>query len=807
MLSISQPLIDPEYLLRTARLNYYTEGGEPVGRWHGGGQEVLGVSGEVKPDDLRHLFRGVSVDGRTKLVQDPPKKRKRQCAWDLTFSADKSISTAWAVGDERVRAAIEAAQLAAVLKALDFLEREAGLTRRGKGSTRIEKAQLIFAVFQHGSSRAQDPQLHHHCMLLNLSVRDDLSTGSIVSKSVFRLKMIAGLVYRQELGHQLRKNLGFELRAQKTWLEIAGIPSAVIDMFSKRRKEVLEYLERMGKSDAISAAAATMATRSGKELKPRAELFAEWSRQAREEHGFSHESIARLIQPYRPCRQPIGLHAAIDSLLTQQSYFSDRQFLRRVLERNQATGHPVDRILKGVALALRNLVDLGLHDGHRLYTTRDVVRQEQLLIEKAMEGRQSTRHVLSERAAQKAGKDLAPAQQGALRHLVVEPGDLKLLQGLAGTGKSSLLKAAYEGWTKAGFRVVGAAYSGKAAEGLAESSGIPSQTVDRLLYQWAKELSAVRPLDRKTILVVDEAGMLDTLKLARLLAHVKAAGAKLVLVGDEKQLPPISAGAPFAELGRRLGRSELTQIHRQKNELLRMVVEELASGSVRRALNLLKHDKLLGLHDTVESAREALVADWFKFGVSRNSLMLAGTREDVRDLNRRAQELRLEAGQLGLSMFKLNGTNFRLGERVVFGKNDRLLGVLNGSVGELTAYNPFKEIATFKLDTGKSVFIPIRRYTDIGLGYCITTHRAQGTTVDRSFILWSDGMQSRELTYVEASRARLLTRFYLTKEQAGTDFADALKDMERTVAKDLAVTKAREAKRDLSREPGMSHSI
>ena len=806
MLTISSVLFDPNYLLRTARLNYFTEGGEPPGWWAGRGALALRLSGIVEKKPLRNLFRGLSPDGRQALVQNPDAK-DRQCAWDLTFSADKSISAAWAVVNSEIRGEIEASQEAAVRKALNFIEKEAGLTRRGKGSTLVEPAKLIFAVFQHGSSRAHDPQLHHHCMLLNACVRADGSTGAILTKEIFRLKMIAGLIYRQELGHQLRKRLGVDLQAKKTWLEIAGIPEAVMEMFSKRRKEVLDYLAKMGKDDAVSAAYAAKVTRQSKKLVPRRELFQEWSRQAREEHGFTHESFADLCKPYRPCRSPIGLQAAIDTLLKDQSYFTDRQFLRRVLERNQATGYSVDHILKAVGLALRNLVDIGVHHGEKFYTTQGVIREEQLLIEKAVEGRNRKDHVVSERRAVRAGKNLSDSQIEALLHITTEPGDVKVIQGLAGTGKSSLLAAAREAWRASGYHVLGGAYSGKAADGLTQSSGIPSHTVDRLLNQWSKDLSGIKPLNRKSILVVDEAGMLDTLKLSHLLGVVKRAGAKLVLVGDEKQLPPISAGAPFAELGRQLGRSELTEIHRQKNGLLKLVVEDLANGSVKRALALLRNDKLIQLHDTAESARQGLVDDWFKGRGSGESLILAGTREDVRDLNLRAQALRAKWGQVKLPMFVSNGVTFRLGDRVLFGKNDRLLGVRNGSLGEFVAFNPFKRIASIRLDGGKTVFIPISTYKSLDLGYCITTHKAQGATVDKSYVLWSDTMQSREMTYVQASRARSLTRFYMTHEQAGPNFAHALKDMERSVAKDLAIAKAREAGKDVSQERGFSPSL
>ena len=800
MLSISLPLSDPEYVLSLARLNYYTMGGEPLGQWFGGGAQALGLSGTVDAEVLRRLFQGRSADGKTELVQNVGDEH-RQCGWDLTFSAGKSISVAWAVADERQRNLIEAAHETAVKRALDYLQAEAVWTRRGKGSLHREQVhKLIFALFQHGTSRANDPQLHTHCLLLNLAVREDGTTGSILTKEVFRLKMIAGLIYRQELGRQLAEQLGFGLVREKTWLQIEGVPAALCEAFSKRRAEVLEYLERMEKSDAVSAAAAAKATRSAKEMTPRATLFAQWAEFARERFGFTHESVRALQRPLTwPPITPV-LDEVLARLLQQQSFFSDRQFLRRTLEVTQATGLSVNHVLTAVGEKLRTLVPLGIHDGRPLYTTREIMDLEEKLFHLATRGRFRRDHQVSESKIPKSAKSLSDSQREALRHVVCTPGDVAVIQGLAGTGKSSLLRIAAETWREAGFSVLGAAYSGKAADGLSESAAITSHTVDRLLYQWAKSESAVKPLTKNSILVVDEAGMLDTQKLLSLLEITQRKGAKLVLVGDEKQLPPIAAGAPFAELGRVLGRAELTDIQRQKNVLLRLVVEQLAGGNIQKALRWLNHDRMLRLHESSEAARDALVRDWYRTGDVRKSIMLAATQEDVLDLNKRAQSMRARGLGAVLPMFWKNGTSFRIGDRVLFGRNNRLLGVRNGSLGELKAFDPFHRIATVALDGGKTAYIPIDKYRHIHLGYCLTTHKAQGTTVDRTFVLWSDFMQSREMTYVQASRSRYSTQFYLTREQAGPDFDNALRQMERSVAKDVAISKQRNPDRDRERK-------
>jgi conjugative relaxase-like TrwC/TraI family protein len=793
MLSISEPLKTPDYVLNLAAANYYTEGGEPLGRWYGDGTKALGLSGTVRPKVLRRLFQGVSTDGKSRLVQEVVQKDlKRQSGWDLTFSAEKSVSILWAISDPTMRKFIETAHEKAVQRALDFLQLEGGVTRRGKGSKRFEPAALIWAMFQHGTARSNQPQLHTHCLLLNLGVRSDGTTGSIVTKRIFRLKMVAGAIYRQELGHLLRRTLGLPLQQKRSWFEIQGISKILILRFSSRRIEILNYLEKMGESDAVSAAKAAKETRGPKERAPRKELFEEWDRIAREEFGVTQENAAALCRSPEPCRQPLGLAASIDGLLRQGNFFTHSQLLRRVLERNQPTGRSADHIMKAVNLALGKLVHLGLHHGQRLFTTESVLREERRLIAIAEAGANRTRLVVRSGIALRAAKGMNQEQADALMHLLSSRGMIKILEGRAGSGKSRLLGAARQAWENEGFTVIGGAFSGKASDELQKSSGISSHTIDRLLNQWSKPQSAIRPLSPKTVLVVDEAGMLDVFKLRKLVDLVFNAGAKLVLVGDSKQLPPISGAAPFAELGKVLGKAELTEILRQRDGLLKLMVEDLADGDVKRALALMKHDKLIRLQPHKEAAKTELVKDWITGNDVNECIMLAGTREEVRDLNLRAQAERAKRAQIKLPMFSKDGIWFRLLDRVLFRKNNSLLDVRNGTCGTLIGFNPVSRIAKVKRDDGKRVFVPIDHYHDWELGYCLTVHQAQGTTCQKSYVLWSDTMQSREMTYVQASRARLLTRFYMTEAQAGENFRTALQQMERSVAKELAHTKARE---------------
>ena len=235
MLSISPPMKGAgqgDYYLELAREDYYTKGGEPPGEWYGEGAELLQVEGQVGEAELRNLLEGYSADGANKLVQNAGDEN-RQSGWDLTFSTPKSVSTFWTASDTETRKLIEESQDKAVKAALDYVQEEAGFTRRGKGGEFIEEAKLTFAMFEHGTSRAQDPQLHTHVLALNIGVREDGTTGTIRSHDIFEQKMAAGAIYRAELTYQLEQSLGLISERDKSCFQLSGVPKELNEEFSK----------------------------------------------------------------------------------------------------------------------------------------------------------------------------------------------------------------------------------------------------------------------------------------------------------------------------------------------------------------------------------------------------------------------------------------------------------------------------------------------------------------------------------------------------------------------------------------------
>jgi conjugative relaxase-like TrwC/TraI family protein len=793
------------YYLNLAREDYYLAGGEPPGRWTGSGAKDLGLEGQVRGDDLRSLLQGLTPAGKA-LVQNAGDKR-RQNGWDLTFSAPKSVSVLWSQADENVREKIQKAHAAAVESALDLAEQLAGESRRGKGGLEREKAKLIFATFEHGTSRELDPQLHTHALLFNAGIRKDGTTGAVVSKGIYQLKMALGALYRLQLAQALNWEMGCEIIPTKNGFEVGGVSEAVMEKFSTRRAQIEKELKNLGLNGAEAAKVAALNTRQKKSQVPRKELFERWQAMAKG-FGWSTENPEKTLGRNLP-REAKGIHQifaeAIDGRIQGQSFFTAAEILRDAS--NAAVAHGIAAATVSGAwnelIERKMLVSLGTWKEQQRYTTHEVIAEEKALLALVNESAGETRfqlnpirvmNVLDERFSM-----LNQEQRNAVHHITGLPGGIAAIAGLAGTGKSTLLKASRELWEAAGFRVTGTALSAKAARGLEQSSGIKSVTIAKALLELEKPASTVRTvkkilfpkapkwspfhglrvsrlefdfrrqqfLDSKTILVVDEAGMVDTKKMAALLRAAKSAGAKVVLAGDERQLQPINAGAPFRAVGKILGRAEVSEIVRQELPVDREAVRDFATGDPKQAIAALEARNLVRYSKDEKASTQEMFLEWGRGGIKypERTLILTDTRDAADAINLEAQTKRHAAGVLGKSKAKTpDGLSVYEKDRVLFTKNNRFFGVDNGTFGTIQKIK--NRLVSFQLDDGRNVIIPEKKLEHLSLGYASTTHKAQGATVPRALVMVGEKMQDRELTYVQASRAAKETKFFST-DRAG----------------------------------------
>jgi Ti-type conjugative transfer relaxase TraA len=520
-----------------------------------------------------------------------------------------------------------------------------------------------------------------------------------------------------------------------------------------------------------------------------------------EHHAIAHSNGDKIIADPR---------IALDAITHSQATFNTRD-LAMFVHRHSDDKEQFDRAMAAVQTS-PEIVALGKDGrGQERFTSRDMLATEQRL-EQATASldarrmhivRDAYREAAIERAAAR-GLVLSAEQRGAVEH-VTDARGLSSVIGYAGTGKSAMLGVAREAWEASGYRVTGLALSGIAAENLESGSGIASRTIASIEHQWGQGRELLSPND---ILVVDEAGMIGTRQLERVVREAERRGAKLVLVGDPEQLQAIEAGAAFRSLTERHGSVEITDIRRQREDWQRDATRQLATGRTGEALAAYEQAGHIHAADTREAARSNLVDRWDaqrRAAPGETRIILTHTRDEVGELNGLARERLRQAGELGddVTIATTRGERqFARGDRVKFLRNERGLGVKNGSLGTIESAGSAR--MAVMLDDGRSVAFDVKDYADIDHGYASTIHKAQGVTVDRTYVLATPGLD-RHAAYVALSRHRDGVELHYGQD----DFADRdrlIRTLGRERGKDMATDYAREpavapANRPRARDP------
>jgi len=362
---------------------------------------------------------------------------------------------------------------------------------------------------------------------------------------------------------------------------------------------------------------------------------------------------------------------------------------------------------------------------------------------------------------------------------------VKVLSGLAGTGKTFALAACREVFERENKNVIGACLSGKAAVELERSAGIPSATI----HSRIRDLEAGRmTCNSDTVLVVDEAGMAGTRQTERLAREVVGKGGLLILAGDARQLQSIEVGGHFQGIGKRIGQADLHEITRQREEWAREAVKEIVQGEAAKVLGRYAARDMLTVAEDRREARQRLVEDWRRLGGVESPaehLALTSSRLEAAILNEKMQEERMLQGKLSSRSVAVGGLNFHEGDRVLFTRNNPFYDVRNGQIGTVLEADEAREKIVVELDGGKRVSVYVEEYQHLRMGYTVTTHSAQGMTAQNVWVL-VEPLQDREMTYVQLSRARGNTRIYMDQDVAGPELTEIARQMSRSHQKLLA---------------------
>ena len=806
-----------DYYLDLAAEDYYLNGGEPPGRWFFGNRaRTLGLTGLVQKEDFRKLFMGFHPRTGEALVQNAGRtkgKRRRRPGFDLTFGIPKAASclittSIWesvrCIHDDSVRGSME------------LLQNTRAYIRVGSGSKKdwsFRRASIIAALFEHTVSRElDDPHLHSHALLASVGVTDYGETGALHSPFFFKKhqRHFIGAYYRSLVAYRLRTEARLEIYRKGVGFGIKGMPDSLVDERSKRTKQIEAYKKKHGITGGADAKKATLATRRTKQdIPPREELYKKWAKENKE-HGLTERAVRKMqrAEPRDPEKDlPELLATSVKNMYRKGlSHFSEIELQIEALQESVNWGVHPKVLLKALAKHLKEsdeIIALPSDGEDQRYTTKTIREQERRLFGNSRRLRDTAGLIVDLKTVKRvlARYRLTEEQRRAVEHLVRSPGSLRLLDGRAGTGKTSIvLKACKEIWEECGYRVIGAAYTGKAAVELEQATGIPTETIHwqladfkcsfgfemkHHLKQFARAAQGKRTyrfkkpkpvkIDGKTILVVDEMSMANVRHVQMLTELVSLGGGLLAGVGDGLQIAPVKGQSPFRSLCNRYGCAELKDIIRQKEEWAQKVAKLMSEGEAGKAISILAAQGLVKPCEDMDAALEQLVRDWNVEGVKHpdQAPILVSTNREAEAANDLCQQARLEAGEIGGGSVQITdddedgsgvySSRVYRGDRILFTRNSRSLKVRNGFTGTVIGNDPFGRRLTVLLDDGERITVPPKKYRHLRRGYALTVHKAQGGTYANCWVLAGPN-QTMPSAYVEMSRAVLKTHVYTSKE-------------------------------------------
>jgi conjugative relaxase-like TrwC/TraI family protein len=760
--------------------DYYSGEGEAEGYWLGDAAEDLGLQGKVDADQLTAMLTGTNPASGEPLglrhVEGGPVP-----GFDLTFSAPKSVSVLWALGGHPVAAEVKDAHAAAVEAGLDYLQREACWTRRGAGGREFVCGNgFLAAGHVHRSSRVGDMQLHTHALIANATYAEGRWTR-LYHPGIYEHAKTAGYIYEAHLRDELTRRLGVRWREISNGIaEIEGFDPDHLRHFSTRRQEILEAA-----GEGASARARQIATLATREVKDRdltdASLRDLWREKAAE-IGLTRESIRATLGQARQAPQGRVAVAEVEAAVTAHaSHFDRRDAIQAVANclPAGAPGHEVTE-LADAFLTTPDVVRIASTAKGERFTTRAIWELERTALDRVefMAARTDcavvpgivVSRVLARRPSMKAD------QRAMVERLLGGGEGVVVVVGEAGTGKTYALVAAAHGWgigeLPTPLRV--AAPTWRAANVL-RSEGLEAVSVASLLASFDRAAArGEAPLAPGSVLVVDEAGMVASRALARLIDHAQKAEAKLVLIGDPAQLGEIEAGGLFASIAARTEPIVLDEVIRHRHQLEREGAKLIREGAGRDALSIYQGAQRVTVSDDPLARREAMVSDWWRsFERGEDTLMIAKRNAEVSELNALARERVKAAGRLGDEEIEVGGAAFAAGDQIITRINDRRQNIYNRERWRVAEVDRDSgSLALVGIDTRGRVCVDSNylgrvRERDGGPAiehaYAATTYQAQGATVDTAFVMADPSMDRQEF-YVATSRTREQTYLYATPE-------------------------------------------
>ena len=794
------PAAASSYYTRQRETSYYAGGNEPPGIWYAPAGDFGVVDrAPVERETFERLYNAVDKDGRP-LLDQVRRHKERTPGFDITLSAPRSVSIVWAFASYDTRRLIEAAQENAARSTLGMLEREAVWARRSRNGTFLEKVAVTCATFRHGESRPAehadgrvfgDPNLHTHCVCLNLATRSsDLTVGGLHSKIIRDFKMAAGATYHAALAHELQ-TIGFQIdRIGKNGVfEIAGVDDTIIKYFSARRQEIEDELAEHGvvSSQATALAAAiTKATRSAKQESEPHQRDKLW-RDVATSRGIDVETFTEALRnPTRAHNREAGEQlfserlAVLPAALTEhESVIERRELVRAVAAALVGTSLPAERADTEVDRLLRQgqVVEIGRDPlGLPCYSTPEMLVIEREVVDRAQRLAATPWLAIDpEQIVNRCKSSGLTAEQTDAVRAATSSSAIAIVAGAPGSGKTSTLEPVVDAYANVGCRVIATATAWRIANMLHDDLGIEA----RATASWIERLkSGEKVLDNRTVLIADEAGLLSSREMHVLLGAVEKAGAKIVLVGDRRQLQAIGAGPGLDLVTRAVEAARVDTIVRQREPWAREAIAAFGHGRAATALQAFADRGLLieahggkAALTAVLDAADRVQAD----KPSASGLIVAKSNAAVAAISRAARERRKAAGLiLGSEVSFVAATPsghtteilLAAGDQIRFLVRNDELGVVNGTtatvvrVSEATCSSGGASRIRVEARIGQRcvAFDPMQLADAqgrprLGWAYASTVYGVQGLTVDNA-VIYLDGNCNRYDAFVASSRAR-----------------------------------------------------
>ncbi len=760
-----------------------------MSHWLGHGAKELGFEGPVGRGDVRALLEGQLTRGRNEIQRgDGPVPGG---GLNLCFTPPPSLSVLWSQLEKDHRHTIQAINHEAVRNAITYLQDEAGLMPSQLDPHPREEVGFVGALFAHGIGQKQIPELQTHVVLSNACIRSDGSFGTLDPSRLLKLKAATEAIFHLSLAHGLQSQLGLRLVRNADSFEIAGVPS--IESWEPSPSQNATPLNN-------AVADASIGSGHGSPEVP-TNIFSHW-REIGRQRGWGPDKASKLLGLDPRLETYVSPHEVFAAVETLRAPFELHELVRTLATNFQTSTVSSAGLQRAIKSEVHGFEAFRANSGETLYKTgirqapdpvppRDLNHQG---------GNEAHRLPSQSVEALLKASALTEHQKAAFRFVTTTTGTTKALCNFGESERRALMSLAEKQWTAAGLRVVGVCGNAERAAQFQDSTHIATVTAGQALGRTAPKsliqrantsirkgvacataparsiLRLVRlpspalnfggsPIDQRCVVVAEEAHAFGRTHLKMLQDRCAHAGAKLVVLGNAEKLPGINPREMFrskyAPISQSLdGKGQKVPGNEPRNHH----GDKIPS----RSLSELASSANVHVSEVSKSAPSMLIRGWGKWRDPKSNLILTQTVAEADALNVLAQADCRQRGLLGNREISHGRQTFHSGDRVVFEKSSKELGVTSGGFGTIAAL--CKGWISVRLDdTDRRVEIPLRQYREVKLGYAVPRDRAQGSLAENAHVLISSPQQAKEMVYLKDSRAFFRTEFYLHRGKANDE--------------------------------------